>query len=213
MHTDSTNVKRGSKAAQSEATRAKLVKVARRLFAKRGYSAVGTEDVVKKAGVTRGALYHQFEDKKDLFRAVFEQVESEVAEGIVARAEAGETDPVEVLRTGARLWLDASLDPEVRRIVLLDAPAVLGWDEWREIVGRYGLGILAAGLGGAMDAGAIERQPVMALAHVITGALDAAALYVAEADDPLEARKEMEPVLDRLVEKLRPDTRHPAGGT
>ena len=72
-----------------------------------------------------------------------------------------------------------------------------------EIVGRYGLGILAAGLGGAMDAGVIERQPVMALAHVITGALDAAALYVAEADDPLEARKEMEPVLDRLVEKLR----------
>lgn len=213
MHTDSTNVKRGGKAAQSEATRAKLVKVARRLFAKKGFAAVGTEEVVKKAGVTRGALYHQFEDKKDLFRAVFEQVEAEVAQGIVAQAEADETDPVEVLRTGARLWLDASLDPEVRRIVLVDGPSVLGFEEWREILARYGLGLLAAGLEAAMDSGAVERQPVMALAHVITGALDAAALYVAEADDPQAARKEMEPVLDRLVEKLRPDTRPAAPDT
>jgi AcrR family transcriptional regulator len=204
MHTDSTNVKRGSKAAQSEATRAKLVKVARRLFAKRGYSAVGTEEIVKKAGVTRGALYHQFEDKKDLLRAVFEQVESEVAQGITTRAAAATSDPIEALRIGARLWLDASLDPEVRRIVLLDAPSVLGWEEWREIVGRYGLGLLAAGLAGAMDTGAIERQPVMPLAHVITGALDAAALYVAEADDPHAAKDEMVPVLDRLVETLQP---------
>ena len=204
MHTDSTNVKRGSKAAQSEATRAKLVKVARRLFAKRGYSAVGTEEVVKKAGVTRGALYHQFEDKKDLFRAVFEQVESEVAQGITTRAAAATTDPIEALRIGARLWLDASVEPEVRQIVLLDAPSVLGWQEWREIVGRYGLGLLAAGLAAAMDAGAIERQPVMPLAHVITGAMDAAALYVAESDDPQAARKEMDPVLARLVETLRP---------
>jgi AcrR family transcriptional regulator len=204
MHTDSTNVKRGSKAAQSEATRAKLVKVARRLFAKRGYSAVGTEEVVKKAGVTRGALYHQFEDKKDLFRAVFEQVESEVAQGITTRAAAATTDPIEALRIGARLWLDASVEPEVRQIVLLDAPSVLGWQEWREIVGRYGLGLLAAGLAAAMDARAIERQPVMPLAHVITGAMDAAALYVAESDDPQAARKEMDPVLARLVETLRP---------
>jgi AcrR family transcriptional regulator len=207
MHTDSTNVKRsGSKAAQSEVTRAKLVKVARRLFAKRGYSAVGTEEIVQKAGVTRGALYHQFADKKDLFRAVFDQVEGEVARDIVSRAEAGATEPIDVLRMGTRLWLDTSLDPEVRRIVLLDAPSVLGFDEWREIVARHSLGLLAAGLEGAMDAGAIERQPVMALAHVITGALDAAALYVAEAEDPRAAREEMDPVLERLVETLRPDS-------
>jgi AcrR family transcriptional regulator len=204
MHTDSTHVKRGSKAAQSEATRAKLVKVARRLFAKKGYAAVGTEEIVQKAGVTRGALYHQFEDKKALFLAVFDQVEAEVAQGIADRAAASASDPIDVLRMGAKLWLDASLDPEVRRIVLLDAPAVLGFEKWREVVSRYGLGILAAGLEGAMDEGAIARQPVLALAHVITGALDAAALYVAEADDPLAARKEMDPVLERLVETLRP---------
>jgi AcrR family transcriptional regulator len=204
MHTDSTHVKRGTKAAQSEATRAKLVKVARRLFAKRGYAAVGTEEVVKKAGVTRGALYHQFSDKKDLFRAVFEQVEAEVTQRILTQAGAFATDPVEELRTGTRLWLDASLDPEVRRIVLLDGPAVLGFEEWRQIVARHGLGVIAAGLEGAMAAGVIATQPVMALAHVITGALDAAALYVAESDDPETARKEMDPVLEWLVESLRP---------
>jgi len=102
-----------------------------------------------------------------------------VAHDIVSRAEAGATDPIDVLRMGTRLWLDSCLDPEVRRIVLLDAPSVLGFDEWREIVARHSLGLLAAGLEGAMDAGAIARQSVMALTHVITGALDAAALYVA----------------------------------
>lgn len=203
MHTDSTHVKRGSKAAQSELTRAKLVKVARRLFAKRGYSAVGTEEIVKKAGVTRGALYHQFEDKRGLFGAVLEQVEAEVTQRILSQAGASASDPVEELRTGTRLWLDASLDPEVRRIVLLDGPAVLGFEEWRQIVARYGLGVLAAGLGAAMEAGVIDRQPVIALAHVVMGALDAAALYVAESDDPEAARKDMEPVLERLVESLR----------
>jgi AcrR family transcriptional regulator len=203
MHTDSTNVKRGSKAAQSEVTRAKLVKVARRLFAKKGFAAVGTEEIVKKAGVTRGALYHQFEDKKDLFLAVFDQVEGQVAQDIAQRAAAA-ADPLDALRVGARLWLDACLDPEVRRIVLLDAPSVLGFEEWREVLSRYGLGLLAAALQAAMDAGAIERQPLMPLAHVITGALDSAALYVAEAEDPQAARKEMDPVLERLVETLRP---------
>jgi AcrR family transcriptional regulator len=203
MHTDSTHVKRGSKAAQSEATRAKLVKVARKLFARRGYSAVGTEEIVKKANVTRGALYHQFDDKKDLFRAVFEQVESEVAQGVASQALAA-ADPVEALHTGARLWLDACLEPEVRQIILIDAPAVLGWDEWREIGARYGLGLLAGALQGAMEAGAIETQPLMPLAHVTMGALDAAALYVAEANDPMAARKEMEPVLKRMVDQLQP---------
>ena len=203
MHTDSTHVKRGSKAAQSEATRAKLVKAARRLFAKHGYAAVGTEEVVKKAGVTRGALYHQFEDKKDLFRAVFEQVESGVSQEIAAQALAA-TDPLDALRTGTRLWMDACVDPEVRRIILVDGPSVLGWDEWREIAARYGLGLIAAALQAAMEAGAIEQQPLMPLAHVVMGALDAAALYVAEAQDPEAARKEMDPVLERLVDTLRP---------
>jgi AcrR family transcriptional regulator len=203
MHTDSTNVKQGSKAAQSAATRAKLLKVARRLFAKHGYSGVGTEEVVKRAGVTRGALYHQFEDKKDLFRAVFEQLEHELLQKVAARA-GTQSDPVEELKLGARYWLELCLEPEVQRIVLLDAPAVLGWEEWREVGGRWGIELVEAGLAGAMEVGAIERQPVSPLAHVLMGALDEAALYVAEAEDTATAGAEMAQVLERMIDTLRP---------
>jgi AcrR family transcriptional regulator len=203
MHTDSTHVKQGGKAAQSAATRAKLVKAARRLFAKQGYGQVGTEEVVRRAGVTRGALYHQFADKKDLFRAVFEQVEEELSQAVAGHAVA-QADPLEGLKEGCRYWLELCLKPEVQRIVLLDAPAVLGWDEWREIGGRWGLGLVEAALAGAMEAGAIERQPVSPLAHVVMGALDEAALYVAEAEDDETARVEMGQVLERLIDTLRP---------
>ena len=205
MHTDSTHVKRGTKAAQSEATRAKLVKAARKLFAKKGYAGVGTEEVVKRAGVTRGALYHQFADKRDLFRAVFEAVESDATQHAVARAgQAG--DPLGELHEGVRQWLDYCFDPEVRRIVLIDGPSVLGFVEWREILSRYGLGLIAGALQFAMDEGAIARQPVMPLAHVLSGALNYAALYMTEADDPEAARKDMETVLGRLVDTLKPSS-------
>ena len=203
MHTDSTNVKPGTKAAQSAATRAKLVKVARKLFAKHGYSGVGTEEVVKRAGVTRGALYHQFEDKKDLFRAVFEQLQEELFQKVVARG-ATQSDPVEELKAGARYWLELCLEPEVQRIVLLDAPAVLGWEEWREVGSRWGIQLVEAGLAGAMEAGAMERLPVSPLAHVLMGALDEAALYVTEADDKTTANAEMTQVLERIIDTLRP---------
>jgi AcrR family transcriptional regulator len=203
MHTDSTNVKRGSKAAQSAATRAKLVKVARKLFAKNGYSGVGTEEVVKRAGVTRGALYHQFEDKKDLFRAVYEQVEQELFEKVTSRA-GTETDPIEELKAGARYWLELCLEPEVQRIVLLDGPAVLGWHEWREVGGRWGIQAIEGALTLCMEMGAIDRQPVSALAHVLMGALDEAALYVAESEDKATANAEMGQVLERMIDTLRP---------
>ena len=203
MHTDSTNVKLGTKAAQSAATRATLLKVARRLVAKHGYAAVGTEEVVKRAGVTRGALYHQFKDKKDLFLAVFEQMEEELMQKVIAHA-SQQTDPVEELKRGCRYWLELCLEPEVQRIVLLDAPAVLGWNVWREVGGRWALGATEAGLAAAMEMGAIERLPVSPLAHVLMGSLDEAALYVAEAEDPATALAEMAQVLERMVESLRP---------
>lgn len=201
MRTGSMNVNR--KAAQSEATRAKLVAAARPLFARRGYAAVGTEEIVRDAGVTRGALYHQFADKRGLFTAVVEQVELELAMRIAERAGA-ESDPVEALRAGMLLWLEACSDAEVQRIALLDAPAVLGFDDWRTIAERYGLGLVRAQLEHAMEAGAIARQPVAALAHVIIGALDEAALYLARAPDAHAARADMEVVLTRILDGLLP---------
>jgi AcrR family transcriptional regulator len=201
MHTDSTNVK-SAKAAQSEATRAKLVRAGRRLFGKRGFADVGTEEIVRAAGVTRGALYHQFADKRELFAAVFEDTEAElIAEA--ARGAAATDDTVEALRGGFVAWLEACSRPAVQRIVLVDAPAVLGWEEWRAIGERHGLGVTMAALRAGMDAGALAPQPLRPLAHVMVGALDEAALYVARAEDTDTARDEMTQVLDRLVDSLR----------
>jgi AcrR family transcriptional regulator len=188
---------------RSEATRRQLVSAARALFGANGYAGVGTEEIVRAAGVTRGALYHQFRDKADLFAAVAEEVEAEIADRIAAgAAEAAADDPVGALRIGARLFLDACAEPEVERIILLDAPAVLGWEAWRDLAGRYGLGLVQVALQTAMDAGAIVAQPVVPLAHVLVGALDECALYIAGAEDPAAAREQCVAIFDRILRSI-----------
>jgi AcrR family transcriptional regulator len=186
---------------RSEATRGELLAVARRLFGERGYAGVGTEEIVRTAGVTRGALYHHFDSKRELLAAVYEQVEGELTEKI-ARAALGGSDPVAALRAGTGMFLDACLEPEVQQIVLLDAPAVLGWERWREIAADHGLGLVEAALGAAMEAGAISRQPLRPLSHVMMGALDEAAMVVARAEDRQAARAEVGATLDGLIEAL-----------
>ncbi len=163
---------------------------------------------MRGAGVTRGALYHHFADKRELLAAVYEQIERELTERIATEAFAGANapaDPLEALRAGSELFLDACLEPDVQRIVLLDAPAVLGWERWREIASRYGLGLIEATLQAAVDAGALPRQPVRPLAHVLMGALDEAALMVAEADDSGKTRAEVGGTLSRLLDGLAAD--------
>src|SRR5262252_9128151 len=189
---------------RSEATRRQLVTAARALFGARGYAGVGTEEIVRAAGVTRGALYHQFRDKADLFAAVAEEVEAEIADRIAAGVADAAADPIEALRTGARLFLDACAEPDVERIILLDAPAVLGWEAWRDLAARYGLGLVQFALQAAMDAGAIIRQPVAPLAHVVIGALNECALYVARADDPAAAREQCAAIFDRMLQSFTP---------
>jgi AcrR family transcriptional regulator len=208
LHTDSTYGKeygrrmtRTKHDLRSEATRRRLVTAARTLFGARGFADVGTEEVVRAAGVTRGALYHQFRDKADLFAAVAEEVEAEIAERI-ASTTGVEAEPVDALRTGARLFLDACAAPEVERIILLDAPAVLGWEAWRDLTDRYGLGLVQFGLQSAIEAGAIVPQPVAPLAHVLIGALNESALYVARAEDPVAAREQCVAIIDRILHGL-----------
>jgi len=190
---------------RSQTTRRQLVRSARALFGARGYAGVGTEEIVRAAGVTRGALYHQFRDKADLFAAVAEEVEAEIAERIAAGARAA-ADPVEALRAGARLFLDACGEPEVERIILLDAPAVLGWEAWRDLAGRYGLGLVRLGLQSAIEAGVIVPQPIAPLAHILIGALDEAALYVAGAEDRAAARQECAAIFDRILRGFAAET-------
>ncbi|MDT4925424.1 MAG: hypothetical protein QOG01_3137 [Pseudonocardiales bacterium] len=179
------------------------MQAARPLFAARGFGAVSTEAIVQGAGVTRGAMYHQFADKTELFAAVFEAVEAEVTGSIAAAvAAAGSTDPIDVMKLGARTWLDACAEPEVHRIVLLEAPAVLGWERWREIGLRYGMGLVQALITHAISVGRIAEQPVAPLAHVFIGALDEAALYIARAEDPKQARVDVGAVIDQLVDAV-----------
>src|SRR4051795_5263295 len=146
-----------SQAQRSEATQRKLVRVGRDLFARRGFAGVATEEIVRGAGVTRGALYHHFRDKRDLFAAVVEQVEQEVLER-VAEAALTESDAWEQQRAAIGAYLDVCLERDVQRIVLTDAPSVLGLAAWREIEAKYGLSLVRAGLQSVIDAGYIERQ-------------------------------------------------------
>ena len=191
-----------SRAKQSEATRGKLLRAGRELFARRGFADVPTEEIVGRAGVTRGALYHHFRDKRDLFAAVVEQVEQEVVERI-AGAALTQDDPWEQQRAAIRAYLDVCLERDVQRIVLVDAPSVLGLAAWREIEAKYGLALVQAGLQSAIDAGYIEEQPVEPLAHLFLGALAEGGLLIARAADREAARREVGNGLDRIMEGLR----------
>jgi AcrR family transcriptional regulator len=191
-----------TKAEQSEATRTALVQAAERLFAERGFAETSTEAVVQAAGLTRGALYHHFRDKTALFQAVYEALEQQVVDRIHAATE-GITDPMAVLRTGADAFLDACLEPAVQRIVLLEAPAVLGWETWREIDQAYGLGLVQAVLDVAMAAGAIRKAPVEPLAHILLGGLVEGAMLLASSDDPDSARRDVGEAVALLIDGLR----------
>ncbi|MBA3264337.1 MAG: TetR/AcrR family transcriptional regulator [Thermoleophilaceae bacterium] len=187
---------------RGDATRDALVRAGRELFSVRGFAGVGTEELVARAGVTRGALYHHFADKRDLFRAVHEELEQGLVADIGARI-GGIDDPWELMVTGVAAFLDACTEPAVMRIALLDAPAVLGWAQWREIDARHGLGLVSFGLQNAMDRGVLTPQPVRPLAHLLMGAMAEAAMVIANGTDPAAARDEVERPLLALLEGLR----------
>ena len=197
---------RRTQAERAAETREALIAAARPLFAAQGFADAALETIVRAAGVTRGALYHHFADKTELFAAVFEQVEGEVAVRMAeAIAASGRTDPVEVMQLGADFWLDASSDPDVQRIALVDAPAVLGWTRWTEIGNRYNIGMVRALLTTAVETGRIPPQPIEATALTILGAMREVTLYVARAEDHDQARDEAGAVVNRLIRSLGAD--------
>jgi AcrR family transcriptional regulator len=160
-----------------------LIDAARTLFAERGYAGAGREEIVERAGVTRGAMYHHFNSKEALFQAVYEVVERELCDAIEVSAMASR-DPVEQLRLGAHAFLDAAATGQVRRIVLLDAPAVLPVDVRRRLAEQYGLGMVRAALHHADAAGRLKVGPVDALALVVMAVLHEAATAIADGDEP-----------------------------
>jgi AcrR family transcriptional regulator len=191
------------RAEYAEATRRGLLQAARELFASEGYVDVSIDEICRRARVTKGALYHHFRDKRDLFTAVFEEVEREWADELAALV-AEERDPLERIQIVGDAFLDACLDPARQRILLLDGPSLVAWEELRQIDAGRGFGLIGKLLSDAMDAGQLERQPVGPLAHLMLGAMYEASLAIARDDDPARARKRIGAALTRLVEGLVP---------
>jgi AcrR family transcriptional regulator len=192
-----------TQAERSAATQRALIAAARRLWGERGYAEVGTPEIAEAAGVTRGAMYHQYADKAALFRAVIEAMDEELKERIEAIvAAAAPKTPAETMHAMADAWLDIAAEPEIRQLMLVDGPSVLGWAEYREMSQRESAAVAEALLRAAIEAGELRPQPVRPLAMVLFGALDEAAMYLAEAADAAQAREEMRAVIRDLIDGL-----------
>lgn len=152
------------------------------------------DEIVRAAGVTRGALYHHYGDKQGLFQVVVEELELEITTEIETAFESA-PDPVSGMLNGLDVFLTACLRDEVRQISLTDAPAVLGWNVWRELEAQYGLGLLVRALEKAMADGLIVAQPVQALAQLVLSAVMEAARMISESDDPASTRADVQQVL------------------
>jgi AcrR family transcriptional regulator len=192
---------RRTQAERSAATQDALRAAARRLWGERGYAEVSTPEIAEAAGVTRGAMYHQFPDKTALFTSVLEAVETDVMSRLAATVAAtGPKTPADALHAAADAWIDIASEPEVRRLVLLDAPNVLGWAGLREISLRYGLGMTEQLLTAAIEAGQLKPQPVRPLATVMIGALDEAAMSIANAEHMTAEREQVRAVVHDLID-------------
>jgi AcrR family transcriptional regulator len=203
------NVERG------KVTRAQIVEIATRLFAERGYDGTSIEAVLAESGVSRGSLYHHFPGKEALFLAAMEDAGVRATQPVVA-AMSTAPSPLEALRIGCLAWIRLAGDPVIRQIMLIDAPAVLGWQRWRELDEQGPLGVIRDLLAGAADAGRIPARHVDAFAHIVLAALNEISLVVARADDQAEALATAESAiaefLDRLLGEQGHETREQAAG-
>jgi len=184
------------------ATRAALIEVARARFAERGYADVSIDEIAAGARVTKGALYHHFDDKQALFRAVVEAVEAGLATRVRAAA-LRHKKPWPQLVAACHAFLDAFLERDVQRIVVIDAPAVLGWKAWCEIDKQHGLGVLEERLAAARDAGVLAPQPIETAAQLVLGAINHAGRVIAEASDTEASRAQVGQTIERLLSGLR----------
>jgi AcrR family transcriptional regulator len=182
-------------------TRRAIVESAMRLFAEHGYAEVSIEAVLAACQISRGALYHHFPSKEALLEAAFEAVEIDVTNKVLARA-AGASGAIEAVRAGCEAFLDLTQDPAVRRIMLTDAPAVLGWDKWREIDERHAFGLMRAALEPAAKEAGIPLALVDAFAHMLLASLSEVALMIAEADDPAVALKNGRRAVGELLTRI-----------
>ncbi|WP_207946437.1 TetR/AcrR family transcriptional regulator [Actinomadura sp. 7K507] len=194
---------RRTQADRTAATRAALIAAGRTLFAEQGYAAVATETLVREAGVSRGALYHQFGDKTELFAEVLADVEASVTQRLVAVMPSdGDDDLVAVMLRAMDAWFEACESPEVQQIVLIDGPSVLGWARWRAICQPHVLGLIEFVLAKAATDGVLLPLQVKPLAHILLAIADEAALYLNAAPDRSAARREIAQIVETMVRAL-----------
>jgi AcrR family transcriptional regulator len=196
---------------QGLATRAALIGVATELFAANGYEATAIPSVLHAAGVSRGALYHHFESKEALFEAVLKSVEARVMAKVTRSARAA-SDPLEALRRGSAAYLAMCRDPTVRQISLIDAPAVIGWQRWRDIDEQHAFGLVKAAIAAISTGGRVKPELVDVVAHMVFAALLEVALLVARADEDRLAIRRGQEAIDELLTALlapHPTPRHP----
>jgi AcrR family transcriptional regulator len=198
---------------RGQATRERLIAVATELFATRGYEGTSTEAVLEQAGVSRGSLYHHFGSKERLFEAVVERVHAQVGEATLeATAAVGDADARTLLRTGYLAWVRLAGEPVVRRILLIDAPTVLGWRRWRQMEEQYGLGMLKEVLQGAVHEGRLVQELVEPFSHMLLATGNELALMIALADDVPAAQASAEAAFDEFVTRLLPPVTEEAPG-
>ena len=191
------------KAERGRATREQLVEIATGLFAEHGYEGTSIEAVLRSAQVSRGALYHHFAGKDALFAAVFEAVELDVSRRLL-EAVGGIDDPAAALRAGCLTWIALAGDPVVQRIVLIDAPSVLGWQRWRELEEQYGLGGVKLLMRQIAESGRLPVRHADPFAHMLLASLNEIAVMITRADDPKEAMKDGRAAVEELVDRLLP---------
>ncbi len=188
-------------AERGRATREQLLDVATALFAANGYEETSIEAVLREAGVSRGSLYHHFPSKDALFYAVLEEVEERIFVDMMETTK-DVSDPVELLRAGARSWIRMSADPVVRRIVLIEAPVVLGWHRWRQFDEDHALGTIKGAMHAAAEAGALDPAHADAFAHILMAAVNEMALVLSRAEDQAAAITAAEGAVDEFLSRL-----------
>ena len=199
------NTKKMTKKQQSQATIRSLIRVAMKEFSSKGYARASTEAIVRDASVTRGALYHHFNGKKDLFYAVFKEAQREIGRMVEQQADA-RADLWEGLISGCKAFLTACSNPELQQIVVIDAPSVLDWNTYREVdtnMPGSSLSLLKECLQGLMDQRTIKPLPIEALAHLLSGAMDEAAVWIAQSQNSPRALKDAQDALEVLLENLK----------
>jgi AcrR family transcriptional regulator len=186
---------------RGRATRERLIEAGREQFGAHGYDGASLDAILAQAGAKRGALYHHFESKQELFDAVLDREVAAIAQRIAKEAGAA-SDPVESLRIGCRAWLRMALDPALQRIVLLDPPSVVGWTRWRELDEVHTLGGLRRNLELIAEQGRLADGDIDLLAHMLLASLSEAALLIARADKPRSALAVGQATIETLIAGL-----------